>query len=45
MDGHRRLGSVEGMYKLSDERGTSKDDNAGTSETQEALENRKGERM
>lgn len=33
------------MYKLSDERGTSEDDNAGTSETQEALENRKGERM
>lgn len=33
------------MYKLSDERGTSKDDNAGTSETQETLENRKGERM
>lgn len=38
MYGHRRLGSFEGMYKLSDERGMSKDDNASTSETQETLE-------
>lgn len=46
MYGHRRLGSFEGMYKLSDERGTSKDDNASTSETQETLEKKQeGERM
>lgn len=46
MYGHRRSGSFEGMYKLSDERGMSKDDNASTSETQETLEKKQeGERM